>query len=190
MAAMRAVKKAELARILNVSKARITQYCKAGLPVLDDGRVDVDQATAWVRANLDPAKRSDWATGRAVDRHVQAGSASAPPRAVPATNVDGVPRAALKVLSELPSTIALAVADAGGSRTQAAHALRIVLEVMHDELLSLAEHAGQAGDPGDAWRLEAKRLVLGGQKAVRWESYFGPGGQSICTDEIYGAASS
>jgi hypothetical protein len=54
------VKKAEAARILNVSKARVTQYVKAGMPVRPDGSVDIAEAQAWVAKNIDPAKRAGW----------------------------------------------------------------------------------------------------------------------------------
>lgn len=44
--------KANLAKELGVSKARISQYVKNGLPVAADGSVDHDTALAWVQANV------------------------------------------------------------------------------------------------------------------------------------------
>lgn len=47
--------KGEFARLIGVSRARVSQYIADGLPVAFDGRIDVDQGQAWIRANLDPA---------------------------------------------------------------------------------------------------------------------------------------
>ena len=46
------VSKAEFSRRLGVSKARVSQYLADGLPVRPDGRLDLDRASAWVRANV------------------------------------------------------------------------------------------------------------------------------------------
>lgn len=51
------VTKAELAALLGVSKPRISQLVKLGLPVRPDGRVDQAAALAWCDANLDPNRR-------------------------------------------------------------------------------------------------------------------------------------
>ena len=45
------VSKAEFATRLNVSKARVSQYVTRGLPVRDDGWLDLDAALAWVKDN-------------------------------------------------------------------------------------------------------------------------------------------
>lgn len=50
------ITKAELARLLGVSRARVSQYVKAGMPVRADGRLDRDVALAWVRANVDSGR--------------------------------------------------------------------------------------------------------------------------------------
>lgn len=44
--------KAELAALLGLSRGRITQLIKKGLPVRRDGRVDKAEAVAWYRANF------------------------------------------------------------------------------------------------------------------------------------------
>ena len=45
------ISKAQLARELGVSRARVSQLVKGGLPVRPDGRLDRARALAWVRAN-------------------------------------------------------------------------------------------------------------------------------------------
>jgi hypothetical protein len=49
---MEVITKAELARELEVSRARITQLCQKGLPVRPDGKVNRAEAVAWVKANV------------------------------------------------------------------------------------------------------------------------------------------
>ena len=46
------ITKAELARVLNVSRARISQMSKAGLPVRPDGKLNRTEALAWVKGNV------------------------------------------------------------------------------------------------------------------------------------------
>src|ERR1044071_4050915 len=46
------ITKAELARELDLSRARISQLCKIGLPVRPDGKVNRVEAVAWVKANI------------------------------------------------------------------------------------------------------------------------------------------
>lgn len=53
---MRIVNKTALASLLGVSKSRVSQYVRAGMPVRPDGLVDADVASAWVRETVDPAK--------------------------------------------------------------------------------------------------------------------------------------
>lgn len=48
------ISKAELARVLGRSRARISQLCNLGLPVRPDGKLDRGQAVAWVKVNIDP----------------------------------------------------------------------------------------------------------------------------------------
>lgn len=42
------VNKTQLAALLGLTKGRITQFVKAGLPVRPDGKLDLDAALAWV----------------------------------------------------------------------------------------------------------------------------------------------
>jgi phage terminase Nu1 subunit (DNA packaging protein) len=50
------VKKAEFARILGVSPARISQYVASGLPVLSNGRIELELARRWLKASTHPRK--------------------------------------------------------------------------------------------------------------------------------------
>lgn len=55
---MRVMTKADYARACGLSRARISQYVGAGMPVLPDGRVDADACDAWRDAYLDAAERA------------------------------------------------------------------------------------------------------------------------------------
>lgn len=48
--------KAELARRLNVSRARITQLCNEGMPVLADGKVELQAALDWISSHVDRSR--------------------------------------------------------------------------------------------------------------------------------------
>jgi hypothetical protein len=48
------VTKAELSRMLNVSRARVSQFVQLGMPVRDDGRVGTVVALQWVVRNIMP----------------------------------------------------------------------------------------------------------------------------------------
>ncbi len=43
--------KAGLAAELGISKARVSQYVKRGLPVLTSGKLDREQALHWIKRN-------------------------------------------------------------------------------------------------------------------------------------------
>jgi hypothetical protein len=45
------IRKSDLARELGVSRARVSQLVRGGLPVRPDGRLDRVRTLAWVRAN-------------------------------------------------------------------------------------------------------------------------------------------
>lgn len=49
---MTPITKAELAKELNVSKARVTQLGKRGMPVRTDGRVNRDEALRWITQHM------------------------------------------------------------------------------------------------------------------------------------------
>jgi hypothetical protein len=50
------VSKAELARRLNVSRARITQLCNDGMPVLADGKLELQAALDWISSHVDRSR--------------------------------------------------------------------------------------------------------------------------------------
>jgi phage terminase Nu1 subunit (DNA packaging protein) len=54
--AMPIITKSELAKKLGVSKARVSQYVKMGLPVLADGKIDLSAALNWLNKNIVHAK--------------------------------------------------------------------------------------------------------------------------------------
>jgi hypothetical protein len=58
------ISKAELARELELSRSRISQFCKAGLPVRPDGSLNRAEAVEWVEANIDPARGGWWGSLR------------------------------------------------------------------------------------------------------------------------------
>ena len=55
----RIVTKAEFARLLDVSPARVSQYVAAGMPVRRDGRLYARRCLKWVRAAY-PLWRMSW----------------------------------------------------------------------------------------------------------------------------------
>ena len=46
------VTKAEFARILGISRARVTQYTDMGMPMLSDGTLDLAACRVWVKSNV------------------------------------------------------------------------------------------------------------------------------------------
>ncbi len=50
--------KSQFAARVGLSKGRISQLIANGLPVREDGGVDIEAGLAWMEANLDPAKRN------------------------------------------------------------------------------------------------------------------------------------
>jgi phage terminase Nu1 subunit (DNA packaging protein) len=57
--AVTTIAKSELAKKLGVSKARVSQYVKMGLPVLSDGKIDLSAALNWLNQNIVHAKPDD-----------------------------------------------------------------------------------------------------------------------------------
>jgi len=53
----RRVTRKELAEHYNISKPRVTQLVKRGLPVGDDNKIDLDEAERWMSKNLDRERR-------------------------------------------------------------------------------------------------------------------------------------
>ena len=61
------ITKAELARELHMSKSRVWQLCKLGLPTLPDGRIDADEAFAWIGRHIKPW-RGGWEVSETGER--------------------------------------------------------------------------------------------------------------------------
>jgi hypothetical protein len=91
------ITKAELARELDLSRARISQLCGMGLPVRPDGRVNRADAVAWVKANI-----CSWRGGWWGNLRQKAGRGRAP---IPAADLaGGMDLGELPELAELPDT--------------------------------------------------------------------------------------
>jgi hypothetical protein len=67
------ISKAELARELDLSRARISQLCMMGLPVRPDGKLNRAEAVTWVKANV-----CSWRGGWWGDLRQKAGRRRAP----------------------------------------------------------------------------------------------------------------
>jgi hypothetical protein len=65
------ITKAQLAREVNLSRARISQLVARGLPVRTDGRLDRGKALGWVTANRVP-ERGGWGEGQGRRRRMPA----------------------------------------------------------------------------------------------------------------------
>ncbi|MBK1842442.1 hypothetical protein JHL17_34110 [Azospirillum sp. YIM B02556] len=97
---MTIITKAGLAAELGISKARVSQYCKAGLPVRTDGKLNREDALYWIRHQVNtgyhPTKGADRIEEMVVrQRHAarmqptsQASAAPAEPGAI--VRVDGL----------------------------------------------------------------------------------------------------
>lgn len=51
------VSKAEFAKIIGVSRSRISQLAREGLPIATDGRIDLAKGKRWINNNLDENRR-------------------------------------------------------------------------------------------------------------------------------------
>jgi DNA-binding transcriptional regulator YdaS (Cro superfamily) len=52
--------KSAFARHLGLSPARVSQYCRAGMPTYFDGSVNIERAERWIRKNV-RTSRNGWA---------------------------------------------------------------------------------------------------------------------------------
>jgi hypothetical protein len=96
------ITKAELARELDLSRARISQLCGMGLPGRPDGRVNRAEAVAWVKANV-----CSWRGGWWGNLRQKAGRGRAPlPTAALAGGMDLGELPELAELSDTPDLIA------------------------------------------------------------------------------------
>ena len=74
--------KAEFARRIGVSSARISQLINRGMPVRVDGRIDVAGTLAWLDDNLDTSKRTGGAKPAPPSKATKSGGSSATPQPV------------------------------------------------------------------------------------------------------------
>lgn len=175
------VKKAELARIIGVSKGRVTQYLARGLPEEPDGSIDLDRAKAWIAENVDP--------GRRAARHVSSFVAPAPAlgRLAEAPAADARQDAALgfrlgvlAALTDAPIAVALAVAEAGEGRGLA----EMIAERSQVHLWGLLNEAGASAGllplGGDPHAMEA---LDGWRERLAWGELFDAEGDSLIPDE-------
>jgi phage terminase Nu1 subunit (DNA packaging protein) len=54
--AVEIVTKAELSRILGVSRVRVTQYARMGMPVLSDGKLGLAACLEWLRGRNETSR--------------------------------------------------------------------------------------------------------------------------------------
>src|SRR5215471_12536246 len=71
---MAVISKAALARELGVSRPRIAQLARAGLPVRSDGKLNRMEAVEWVAANID-STRGGWGEGMRPKKNAKASDA-------------------------------------------------------------------------------------------------------------------
>jgi len=66
-----ALTKGEFAKLIGVSRGRVSQYIAGGLPVEFDGRIDVARGRQWMKANLDATHSVAAANREWTDRMVK-----------------------------------------------------------------------------------------------------------------------
>lgn len=143
---MTVVSKAALAVELGISKARVSQYVKAGLPVRSDGRLDREAAVKWVADNH--ADRLNGRTGgvtraTSIARTVKAARKPTPEAALPYAGEEAR-EAVIALIQRSEAVVAFAVVAAGGSACLAYSAAGIA----RAELMSVAgEHLDAIGAP-------------------------------------------
>ena len=54
------LRKADFARLVGVTPARVSHWVRAGLPVTATGRVNVAEGQKWLEENVDQARRETW----------------------------------------------------------------------------------------------------------------------------------
>jgi len=143
--------KAQFARRVGVSKARVSQWCAAGLPVTKNGRVRVDRALEWLQGRVPQP-------GRYRDRGIHAAGEAADP--VPETGPHredgpGPIVASGKVADTyLKARAAKMLGDAKRAQTEAERA-QIELKARRGELVDRARAVAHvfrlAREERDAW---------------------------------------
>jgi hypothetical protein len=127
--------RAAFARVQSVHRSQVTRWVAAGMPVMPDGNIDAETASAWVHLNVDPVARiraarehahREAAQQRAAAQHPEAG----PPCTAQLTDPsDRALVAALPMLAyRIPASAAIMAVHAGAS-LKVAHALFRALSV-------------------------------------------------------------
>ncbi|MBU8544329.1 MULTISPECIES: hypothetical protein [Roseomonadaceae] len=185
MESVMSVKRAEAARILNVSKARITQYVKDGMPSLADGSIDIDAARRWLNDNIDPAKRAGWATAKAQREPARRLGEFVPFTAYPDPTHRGFAVAACAAILQMPTHVVKAAADIGLNQRQAEQLADLAMTFLWGDLEDKARGIGiPCNDPsGDVLRLD-DTWCHRWQDRFPWHELYGPDGVSKVTGEI------
>lgn len=173
------VKKAEAARILNVSKARITQYVKLGMPLLGDGTIDIAAAQAWVAETIDPAKRAGWRAARPPSQDID-------PFAIVAEfdrpDHRGFAYALTNAVYTVGAYAVMAAADSGVERDRARDLAQLLTLLVWENLEDAGRAIGLAPPEGrdGVFALEQKLLDLKLEQALAM-GLFDADGQSLVT---------
>ena len=102
------VTKSEFSRAMSVNRSQPTRWAKAGMPVRPDGLIDVAEAVAWVRHNIDPGARATHQAGVAPTVAQHAGEPRNTEPDLPA--FDGAPT---EVWDDVSAEAPIAAEDAG-----------------------------------------------------------------------------
>jgi hypothetical protein len=155
------VSKADFARKLNVTAARVSQWVRDGLPVLENGRLDTLEALAWLDANLDAEKgRKTLALARA-EMRVEA-------------YLRGIHGTASAAVQRIPEAVILAAAHAGISREIAeklADLAPVFAAVAINEDLAAAGVAEVELEHPEEWR-----------RRIDWPALFDAEGRSVVAE--------
>lgn len=167
---MQPVKKAEAARILHLSKSRISQLVKAGMPVREDGLIDVAEAREWMAANLDPMRRAGWASAKA-ERVPPESAAPHGQAEAGSSHAEGSRQgfiAAMVVTLDAAAFHAVeAAAEAGVNREQATTIADAVLTALRGELVDTAKQIGTTA-PG----FVPEVLLAAEDRGANWRAWF------------------
>ncbi|WP_264047973.1 hypothetical protein [Methylobacterium flocculans] len=124
--------KAALADELGVTRARVSQYVKAGLPVRSDGKLERDEALNWLNRNVVGLNREQ---DRGVNRAARLAKPTkakpkSPPEPEPFAPEDLVRAIVVAMIHRMDAVTAFAVIAAGGSAETAYAAASIARSEM------------------------------------------------------------
>jgi hypothetical protein len=106
---MTIISKSALAAELNISRARVAQYEKRGLPIRSDGKIDREKAIEWIASNIVPDSAST-TKGGARAAQIMEGNAAQP------NPIDQVAALVLRLIAlKIGSIVSVAAHEAGAS---------------------------------------------------------------------------